>query len=145
MIDLRTDIEAAKKGREIWLKIKRQYSFEAINDCLVVLPSEMKRLNLAALEETPAYMKRKYLRKAIIIGINELPLTGGWQRFAEGGQILFRRLEKVQCEQLLKYYRLTQFTKNIIVVSLEEPYGNGNIIGKESITLKDYIRDAIFV
>lgn len=145
MIDLQTDIEAAVKGREIWLRIKEQYSFEMINDCLVIIPSLDKELNRAALEEIPNYMYRKYLRKAIIISSTDLPLIESGQESAEKQQMFYIQLERVQCEQLLKYYCLTQFTKNVIAVSLEEPYGNGNIIGKEGITREDYIRNAIFV
>ena len=145
MIDLQADIEAAKKGREIWLEIKEQYSFEPLNDCLVILPSQEKRINQAALREITDYMRRKYLYKSIIVSITGVPLAKSGQKFAEGRQIFFKQLEGIQCEQLLKYYRLTQFTKNVIVVSLDEPYGNGNIIEKEGITLDDYIRNAIFV
>lgn len=145
MIDLQTDIEAAKKGREIWLEIKRQYSFESINDCLVILPSQEKKINQEALKEVPGYMQRKYLHKAVIISDKGGPLPMYGQECAEGRQIFFKQLEKIQCEQLLTYYRLTQFTKNVVVVFLEEPYGNGNIIGKEGIMLEDYIKNTFFV
>ena len=33
----------------------------------------------------------------------------------------------------------------IAVISVEEPYGNANIIGKEGITLHDYVKDALYV
>lgn len=145
MIDLQADIEDAKRGREIWLEIKGQYSFEPVNDCLVILPSQEEKLNQAALKEIHDYMQRKYLYKAVIISISGVSPTEWGQQFAEGRQIFFKRLEKVQCKQLLKYYRLTQFTKNVAVVSLEEPYGNGNIIGKRGITIDDYVRNAVFV
>lgn len=145
MMDLQTDIEAAKKGREIWLEIKKQYSFEPIHDCLVVLPSREKELNSSALEEIPAYMQRKYLYKAIIISTADVPRVESEQSIVEERQIFFKQLEEIRCGQLLKYYGLTQFTKNVVVVSLNEPYGNGNIIGNEGITLKDYMRNAIFV
>lgn len=145
MIDLQADIEDAKRGRELWLEIKGQYSFDPINDCLVILPSQERKLNQAAMKEIPDYMERKYLHRAIIISISSVPLTEQGQQFAEERQIFLKQLEKVQCKQLLKYYRLTQFTKNVIVVSLEEPYGNGNIIGKKGITMDDYVRNAVFV
>lgn len=145
MIDLYADIDDAKRGREIWLRIKGEYSFEPINDCLIILPSREIKLNQAALRDIPDYMRRKYLHKAIVVSSTDMSLIESMQEPAEGRQIFFKQLEQIQCEQLLKYYRLTQFTKNIIVVSLEEPYGNGNIIGKEGITLEDYIRNAIFV
>lgn len=145
MIDLYADIEDAKRGREIWLRIKGEYSFEPINDCLIILPSWEIKINQAALRDIPDYMRRKYLHKAIVVSSTDMSLIESMQEPAEGWQIFFKQLEQIQCEQLLKYYRLTQFTKNVIVVSLEEPYGNGNIIGKEGITLEDYIRNAIFV
>lgn len=145
MIDLQADIEDAKRGREIWLEIKGQYSLEPVNDCLVILPSQERKLNQAAMKEIPDYMERKYLHRAIIISISSVPLTEQGQQFAEERQIFLKQLEKVQCKQLLKYYRLIQFTKNVIVVSLEEPYGNGNIIGKKGITMDDYVRNAVFV
>lgn len=145
MMDLQVDIESAKRGRELWLEIKGQYSFESINDCLVILPLQEEKLNQAALKEIPDYMQRKYLYKAIVISISGIPQTEQRQKSAKEQQIFFKRLEKMQCRQLLKYYCLTQFTKNVIVVSLEEPYGNGNIIGKKGITLDDYVRNAVFV
>lgn len=145
MMNLQADIETAKKGREIWLEIKKQYSFETIHDCLVILPSRDMELNLVALEEISAYMQKKYLHKAIIISTADISRVESEQSIVEEQNIFFKQLEEIQCRQLLKYYRLTQFTKNVVVVSLNEPYGNGNIIGNEGITLKDYMKNAIFV
>lgn len=143
VIDIQMDIEEAKAGRQAWLEIKYNHSFDSINDCLVILPSQDRSLNQAALKEIPDYLVRKYLGRAIIVSSDML--REDERQIAEKRKLIFVHLGEKQCNQLLKYYRLTQFTKNILVVSLEEPYGNGNIIGKEGITLEDYIRDAIFV
>ncbi len=154
MIDLYKDLECAKKGREIWLEIKEKYSFEPESGCLVLMPSADKQLNQAAMRHLPHYMERKYLDKAVVICMEEKLLIEEMQKgkpaeenntAGRTRQIITVQLEADKIAQLLKYYRLIQFTKNIVVVSLEEPFGNANIIGREGITLENYVVDALYV
>lgn len=139
-MDIGQDLEQAKKGREIWLGIKSDLQYEPVSGCVVIMPTADWELNRAALEKLPGYMGRKYLEKAVVACRDgmELPQAGR-------GGISVRRLSIPDMECLLKYYRLVQFTKNVVVVSLNEPFGNAGIIGREGITLGDYVEDALYV
>ncbi len=144
MIDLRMDVEEARMGRQIWLEIKKKHSFDYRDDCLVILPSPKSDLNQIALEKLSEYIKRKYLKKAVIVSCYRTILESD-KYILDHSWMEFEWIDEGQCRELLKYYRLTQFTKNVVVISLEEPFGNKNIIGKEGITLSDYIVHAIYV
>lgn len=143
-MDIQHDLELAKKGRDIWIDIKNDFSYEALSGCVVMMPTDNRELNRAALEKLPDYMEKKYLKKAVIICRKDMEIL---QTHLEkiNAAIFIKQLAVSDLECLLKYYRLVQFTKNIVAVSLEEPFGNAGIIGREGITLKDYVADALYV
>lgn len=90
VIDIQIDIEEAKAGRQAWLEIKYNHSFDSINDCLVILPSQDRSLNQAALEEIPDYLVRKYLGRAIIVSSDMLREDERW--IAEKRKLIFVHL-----------------------------------------------------
>lgn len=139
--ELREDYLQALEGRRMWLEWKKKYALD--NHCgLILFPSLCKELNEAGSRQLPSFMKRKYLKKALALYTQEMPVplvTG------EGFEIITVGIAKEKMEALLKYYCLIQFTKNIVVISTEEPFGNNGIIGKEGISLEDYVRNGIYV
>lgn len=142
MEELKPYFQLALSGREVWIRLKETYK---INEyCFLVLcPSDEILLNKAAMENLDEFLKRKYIKRAVVVSIYT-----DIRRLCEDSkqaEIQFVCISQEEMEGILKYYRLTQFTQNIVVISLEEPFGNGNIIGKEGITLEDYVRNAIYV
>lgn len=138
-IDIAGDIETAKQGRKLWLQIRDKYNYKAQSDCVILIAAHNEEMIRIAMEELPAYMRRKYLRKALVIQ-NSIGTVQTGQR--ENVQTL--EVTQAEMDSLLKYYRLAQFTGNIVVISAEEPFGNDNIIGHEGITFRNYVADALY-
>ena len=142
MEDLKEDYQLALEGRGCWLKLKEKYKMDD-HCCLIICPTDNPLLNRIAMDNLIIFLKRKYLEKAVIL--SPYPYMKKYIMPTKEKEIYFVHAEKHKMESILKYYRLTQFTKNIVVISLEEPYGNDNLIGKKGITLVDYVKNAIYV
>lgn len=133
---LQEQYKLAMEGKRCWLDIKKMYNIKC-EDCLVILPSDNHELNKCAIKYLPAYMEKKHIRKSLLVSKSDLNIADK--------QVTAIKLTFDKIQALLKYYRLLQFTRNIVVISLESPYGNENIINKENISMDDYVRDAIYV
>lgn len=122
--------------------LKENYKIDE-NCYLIICPTDLFLLNKTAMENLIEFLTRKYIKRAVV-----LSLYSGLEEFCPQSDMVdvrFHNMDKSQIDCILKYYRLTQFAPNIVVVSLEEPFGSGNIIGKKEITLEDYVKDAIYV
>lgn len=142
MEDLELHFQLALKGREYWIEIKKRYEIDE-NCYLVICPTNDFLLNKIAMENLNEFLKRKYIKKAIILS-TYIGLKEFYTHFSKA-DVQFQYLDQKQMNCTLKYYKMVQFFPNIVVISLEQPFGNGNIIGKKGITLIDYVRDAIYV
>lgn len=129
-------IQEALQGKELFEKYKEQYHISE-NDCIVLLLQESIEVNRLLLKYLPEYLKRKYLERAIVFCVEneESPIEN----------LIRISMTEDKIKAMVRYYRLLSFHKNIIVASLKEPFGNGNIVGKQRITLEDYVKDAILV
>lgn len=133
---LQEQYKLAMEGKRCWLDIKKMYNIKC-EDCLVILPSDNYELNKCAIKYLPVYMEKKYIRKSFLVSKSDLNIVDK--------QVTVIKLTFDKIQALLKYYRLLQFTRNVVVISLESPYGNENIINKEDISMDDYVKDAIYV
>lgn len=133
---LQEQYKLAMEGKRCWLDIKKMYNIKC-EDCLVILPSDDNELNKCAIKYLPSYMEKKYIRKSFLVSKGDLNIADK--------QVTVIKLTFDKIQALLKYYRLLQFTRNVVVISLESPYGNENIINKEDISMDDYVKDAIYV
>lgn len=142
MEELKQDLKMAFSGREYWIRLKEKYEIDE-NYYLILCPTSNFLLNKIAMENLRNFLKRKFIQQAIVLSvfskIEELC------PYSTKKDIQFKYLGQEEMDLILKYYRLLQFFKNIVVISLEEPFGNENIIGKKGISLEDYVKDAIYV
>lgn len=130
-------LKRAYIGRDLWIELKEEYDL-GIEDCLLLMYKKNKNINDSVLNNLNRYIKKKYIRQMIIVA----DFQG---LIADQDNIKWVVKKNRDVADFECYYRCVQFTNNIIIVSLEEPYGTGKIIGKEGITLDDYVRDAILV
>lgn len=127
-------------GRKVWLELKEKYLIT--NDkCLVFISSSNKELNHYAIKNLKEYIEKKYYTGALVVCEDELKEDE--KQYVQDFDVVC--IDENIVKDLLAYYRLVQFTKNIVVVSEKEPYGNLGIVGKKDITLEDYVKDAIYV
>lgn len=133
---------AAVAGREYWIQLKEQYLPDEETGLIIVQTKEQDMID-TAIRLIPVYMKRKYLKRVLVVTDRETAAKVEKQENPDAVTIV--AAQRDQMEELLAYYRLVQFFHEIAVVSVEEPYGNANIIGKAGITLEDYVKNALYV
>lgn len=141
MKKLNNDFKLAWEGREYWLKLKEKYYID--DDCyLILFPEDDNQLNKSAIQNLGKFLDRKYICRAVILFTYDVREKIFY--YKEKMDVTFERISQNEMRAILKYYQLTQFAKNIVAVSMEEPFGNRNIINKAGITLEDYVRNAIY-
>ena len=133
-------INEAKKGREVWLQLKDKWNIDS-NWVLVIMPENDVKLNDCAIKKLSEYMKRKYYHKAIIIYCDDNFL----QSIDYNDIFVLEKIDDSEMKCIVSYYCLQQFFKNIVVVSLEEPFGSKNVVGHMGISLVDYVENALFI
>lgn len=146
--DIRMDAVIIEKknmilhGRKVWLTLKNKNVIDN-SWVLILFPTRNTELNESAIKCIPAYLDRKYLANTMLLAIEG---TGLFKDIKINGHLVVTKyLSESDMESILTFYKLQQFFKNIVVVSLEDPFSGGGIIGKCGITLDDYVADAIFV
>lgn len=139
---LKEEYQIAESGRKIWLSLKEIYAIDE-NVYLVIFPMNDHEFNEIALRYLPEFLKRKYINRVVVLHNSQnLSLTS---MNNSGIHIEYNEMSQENLDSIIKYYRLVQFAKNIVVISVKEPFGNANIINKAGISVDDYIINAIYV
>jgi len=133
---IRDDYDTALKGREYWMRLKEKYSFKS-EDCLILCAVEDSDWLQEVEKWVPAFAERKHFSQTIFLSTVRLPALPE----REGIFLECIVIEKEQMKCLLKYYRLTQFTRYIYAIALEQPFGNAHMIGHKGITIQDWLRN----
>ncbi len=141
--ELSEEYQGAVGGREYWIALKRQFPINEKTG-IFVFPALDSELNQTAVKLLPWYLKKKYLNKAVIATDQDAVLKQAESVMADSA-VCLAKTDRERLNGLLDYYRLVQFHPSVVVISLEEPYGNPHIIGKAGITLEDYVKNALYV
>ena len=128
-------MELAYQGYSIWKKLKEEYSIKD-TDCLVLFPCDDNALNATTLKYLPEYMKTKYYDRIILFSKQNNVSSKIFETIDFSGKDM---------DYLVNLYKLTQFSKRIVMVSLQEPFSSSGIIGNEGIDLDDYVKNALLV
>lgn len=142
-LELNQEYRSAVRGREYWMWLKEQCCLDEKTG-LFVFPASDKELNQTALETLPWYLKKKYLNQAVIVTDQDAVIKQAESVMKEG-TVFLEKIDRDQLNDLLSYYKLVQFHSAVVIISMEEPYGNPHIIGKAGITLNDYVKNALYV
>ena len=134
-----TKFEKAILGRDIWIRLKQQYSITE-DWYIVIFPTSDMSINKIARDYIKSFARKKYINHFLLLSRNENEKLN-----CEEIDVNEVQLNENEIEELTLYYRLQQFHRNIVIVSLDEPYASDGIIGKKGITLEDFVKDAIFV
>lgn len=134
--NIRDDYFTALKGREYWLHLKEKYGIKN-EDGLILCTEEDSRWLEEIAKWLPSFARRKHFSQTIFLSTVSLPVIPEKDGiFLECAVISG---EWMKC--LLKYYRLTQFTRYIYAISLEQPFGNDHMIGHKGITIQNWLRN----
>ncbi len=145
-MDIWRDIEekynCSLKGRARWLRYKEKYQIDE-EWYLILMPAYNEKLNYKAFLYLADFMNRKYIKKTLVILLEQGKTNSVPSNMQE--RVYIESVDEKMMTELVSYYRLQQFFRNIVVITMEEPFGTGGIVGKCGITLDDYVRDALYV
>lgn len=138
LLEENTAFTQAERGRELAVQLRNTYAADE-RTCWIILPDDDEELWEAATENLPSYMESKCFSHALILGCRSC-FT---ELHCERGTIHYIACTQDDLEAILAYYRLVPFAETV-VVSLKEPYALPGWIGHFGITVRDYVRDALF-
>ncbi len=141
MMDLGKEFFSVWEGREVWQRLRRKYDFTDMIG-LVLFPSLDLSVNREAAALLPSYMEERGLHRTVAV-TNCIGAAGILTDMAHENVAL----EKVSYHEmncLLKYYRLVQFCVNLVVVSLEEPFGNDLVVRDGRTELRSFIQSWVY-
>ena len=141
-MNIEDKFEEAKIGKEIWDRLKSKYGITE-SDVIVIISDDSSEFISKSIKYLREYTKKKNLERELILYCDASPLDDKYDE--ADNQRIYIKLQEKEIQSVLRLYRLVQFTKNIVVLSLSDPYAGAGIIGKVGITMDDYIKDAIYV
>lgn len=128
----------AYHGKRVWNRIKKKYQF---NECtqLVIMPEDDEGLNDIAFHYMPYMMKRRGADKAIVVRRKEK--AGESLISHEAYETQYCYLEPNAIYDLIHYYELYIFTRNISIISCTRPNGNTmhKFLGKNGVNEEDLV------
>ena len=89
-------------------------------------------------------MVKMYLQRVLILTENSDMLKFA-KGFLEMHSVIIPDIQYAEIEAIIDYYRLVQFTSDILIVSLDEPYAFSAWIGQYGVTFDSFLHDAIFL
>lgn len=139
MVALQEEFDKATEGRNIWLLLKEKYEIKNSDGLFFFVSNDYELCN-AALELLPIYKKNFKLEKIIA-------LTGDdtiYKMLNKNEDICSVQMTEEKILKMLYYYRVVNFFKNIVIVSLDEPYGNDFLIKNLNVDLNNFVKLSIY-
>lgn len=121
MVDFEKELYIAKEGWRLWQKLKRKYSITDMIG-LILFPSADMTVNREAAALLPDYMEHRRLQK--LVAVTDRRETVNILENIPYGNVFLEKISNYEMICLLSCYRLICFCSNVVVVSLEEPFGN---------------------
>ncbi|CAM3692120.1 hypothetical protein COLU111180_03175 [Cohnella lubricantis] len=138
------EIRVAYTGKRLWVRLKKKHSVNK-EDCLVLMPHVDSEINLSTVKHLKSYLRRKAINRALVVTNDFNAIASLKQLESENDElkidIVETTIDKIQ--NICKYYRMIHFHKEIIVVSIEEPFGSKGLLGKTAITIDDMVKYSI--
>lgn len=123
------------RGIFLWKKLRKKYGFSDYKDALFVCPETDEDYLNKIIDWLGGFCERRGIRNAIFI--SRVEMNFGCVSPLTLHQVV---LDIKEINELLLYYRLTQFENYIYPLALTEPYGNKNLLGFKGLTYKNYLR-----
>lgn len=141
-IDLNDKYCSAIRGRQFWLELKRKYNYDNEKSCLIIFPCDDVELNNCAMDKMNDFIHRRFYSDVIVLHSDNIVVDS---IAPEDYNLYFEDAKQGDILDVLQYYRLVQFTKNIVVISMDTPYGSRGLIGNAGIVLADYVENVVFM
>lgn len=123
-------------GMNIWFYLKRRYT----SDFYIILPHKKDSYNYYALLYLDKFIESRRANNAIIITADQ-GVIKSYKLFTSNNNVKALHLSTKKIEKLIKYYALYEFTTQLIIVSLTEPYNTcgENLLGINGVTKKELL------
>ncbi|MCQ2522892.1 MAG: hypothetical protein MJ123_01020 [Lachnospiraceae bacterium] len=128
-----------KEGRGIFVDIKNKYCLNE-NDYIILFPDDMDELSNMVIDNIEVLKRKKYVKRFFFVCCDQTNL-----HVEKRNDTIWICCSQKELDALMAYYTLVDFFSNIIVASYDMPFGSKGIIGKNGISLRDYVVDVLFV
>lgn len=133
--ELSVALEKAKAGKDCWNRVVGSKGNN--NDvCIICMPSINEELNRACICRMEDYFAAKYYRDFLIIShLNNKDIIGEYE-FLQGKAVF---LSEDEMSDLITFLRLVNMDYNVIVISMDEPFGSSSMMRKLNISIDEYV------
>ena len=132
----------AWKGRSLWKKLVREYEIK-LGVYLIALISDDVEQNTYAISYLEEFLKKKYAEGAVILTYDSR--YDKEIRSLHLANVHIRHVTTKEMTSIARYYCLQRFSDNVVIVSLDEPFGSYGLLEKDGISMEDMVRNYIFV
>ncbi|WP_167956023.1 hypothetical protein [Anaerosporobacter faecicola] len=133
--ELNDHISEAEKGRQIWIQYCDNYKIDS-QTLVVLMPEHDWKYNEIALKHMEQYCFKKKLKKKVILTVDNTVIEKYIQYSSDANAIL---VDDEVADDILQFYCLYDFTPNLVIASLEKPYGRKGkgCVGKNKLSLEE--------
>lgn len=135
-MDITKEVQEASRGYDIWRNINDKYDITD-SDCVICFPTENKKLNDSVIQQLDEYGRKKYIDRYIFLC--KTPILQLKGELDDNFQIELLQMNSNELNDLMRFFRLINVMKNVVIVSDQEPFSNFNMIGKYGITLETFV------
>ncbi|MGN0429843.1 MAG: hypothetical protein ACI4E2_07270 [Acetatifactor sp.] len=135
-MDISKELQEAKGGFEIWKRINAKYDIQE-NGSVICFPTDNMELNDAVIRQFSDYKKKKYIDNLILIMRD--PLSQTTYRLESDLHVELICLRQEEITAFVRFLRLVNVMKRVVVISDEEPFSNLNLVGKYNISIDSFV------
>lgn len=122
----------ALEGRKVWIEIKEKYGICDEDGVVICVTAETGWLREIKNWILP-FIERKRFNRLFYISSSRLSV--------EDHKFIQIILQDDIISKIIKYYKLTNLVRKVYIISLNEPFGNENMIGHKGITIADWLKN----
>lgn len=139
---MRHNLWESYRGWWIWHRLVKRYHLGRTR--VILLPSQDRRYNYAALRYVDQMLERHNYDNAIFLTVDPMveKVAGLFSKNIRAVETISRK----KAERLMQFYCLYEFDPRFVVASLEEPNGRNavGLIGKNGTTVEELIAIGVY-
>lgn len=125
----------AEKGKRSWKRITEKQPLNA-DICYILMPTTVEALNKACIHQIKEYVEMKYYSDFVLVScVENKRIINEYGHFSQNA--IFVKQEEM--EELITFFKLVGVDNNVIILSMDEPFGSGSIMQRLHIPINEYV------